>query len=373
MSDLLTSGLSDPVYVSQAPIKNAVTQASSALGELDKAATNAFFGLNCVNVGVPVKPNSDHYGVTLFVRPRLNLSYDNISGVRNMTSMLTDNQYTLPRVVRALLDPVSNKGLPINSQLTVQKLSTPIVDEKNAFIPILSNLLTGISGWPDSVMDTHTSPTGLANETWSMIDSLPMDYSTYDLTATFRNVSGDPISFLMHIWTQYAARVCEGSMMPWPDSIIENEMDYNTRIYRLVLDPTRRYVQKIAACGYAFPYVNPTAAAFNYDIQSPIAQDIAELSVPFKCNGAIYNDPILILEFNETVCDFNIDMKDSIRQDAMVKVPREILHLFNNRCYPRIETDGSMELTWWATNDYYIQICKKYGSIIPSKYIPSEL
>lgn len=344
-------------YINQSAVRDAVSKAGSSRGELSKAATNAMFGFNHRNVGVPVKPNDDNHGITLFSRPRLNLSYDNISGVRTFAPLLTAEQATLQRAVRCTLDPLSHKG---TDEKILYPLTCPIVDPYNPFIPMLSNLLISISGWPDSVMDTHTSPNGLANESWSMIDSLPLDLSTQDLTANFRNMSGDPISLLMHVWTQYASRVAEGSMLPWPEAIAENEMDYNTRIWRLVLDPTRKYIQKIAACGYGFPYVNPLGAAFNFDAASPLVMDNQEISIPFKCSGFIYNDPILVIEFNCLVEEFNPNMANGVRESTnpnvaslMTKLTDDEKDYFNYMAYPRISEDGTMELEWWVnTHDY---------------------
>ena len=219
-------------------------------------------------------------------------------------------------------------------------------------------------------MDTHTSPNGLANESWSMIDSLPNDYSTYDLTLNFRNMSGDPISLIMHIWTQYAARVSEGSMSPWPEAIAENEMDYNCRIYRLVLDDKRKYVQKIAATGYSSPYVNPIGAAFNYDVNQPTITDNKEISVPFKCSGIMYNDPILVTYFNALVSGWNGNMKNGVREQAMVKVPEELKNYFNYSAYPRISEDGVMELEWWVNKiDYEESVRGGKVEFNPEDYI----
>ena len=150
-------------YKNQSAIRDAVLKVGSSRGELSKAATNAFWGFNHRNVGSQVKPNSDNHGLTFFTRPRLNLSYDNISGVRNFSPLLTGDENALPRAIRCILDPVSHRGID-NSQIRGlhTPLSCPIVDPDNAFIPLLSNLLISISGWNDSVMDTHTSPNRLA-------------------------------------------------------------------------------------------------------------------------------------------------------------------------------------------------------------------
>ena len=352
--------------LNQSAIRDAVSKAGSSRGELSKAATNAFYGFNHRNVGAQVKPNSDNHGLTFFTRPRLNLSYNNIAGTRTFAPLLTDDQFTMARAIRCILDPVSHRGIEKPQHST---FASPIVDPLNPFIPVMSNLLVSISGWPDSVMDTHTSPNGIANESWSMIDSLPTDNSTNDITVNLRNMSGDPISLLMHIWTQYASRVSEGSMLPWPEAIAENEKDYDTRIYRLVLDNRRKYITKFAACGYGAPYVNPLGADFNYDSSQPLIQDNQEKSIPFKCSGFIYNDPILIIEFNSLVAEYNKAMANDVREQQMVKLKDEEKDYFNYRSYPRIAEDGSMELEWWVNKHDYQDAADELAAFNPNQYI----
>jgi hypothetical protein len=133
--------------------------------------------------------------------------------------------------------------------------------------------------------------------------------------------------------------------------IVENEIDYMTRIYRLVLDPTRTYVQKIANCGAAFPTAVPMGAAFNYTSDSPLANDNEQISIPFQCIGVEYNDPISIQEFNATVVYFNPEMDDGSRSQLFTKLSKSELALFNYQGYPRIAEDN--ELEWWVSNDVY--------------------
>ena len=216
---------------------------------------------------------------------------------------------------------------------------------------MLTNNLLSISGWPDVDVDTYTSQEGLAKESWTMVDDIPRNYGTFSLTANFRNIIGDPISALFFAWTHYAMAVSRGELVPYPDMIVENEIDYMTRIYRLVLDPTRTYVQKIANCGAAFPTAVPMGAAFNYSTDSPLANDNEQLSIPFQCMGVEYNDPISIQEFNATVTLFNPQMGDKTRHQLFKKLSKSELTIFNYNGYPRIAEDN--ELEWWVPNDTY--------------------
>tara|TARA_B100000700_G_scaffold288181_1_gene344443 strand:- start:5806 stop:6834 length:1029 start_codon:yes stop_codon:yes gene_type:complete len=316
----------------------------SGLGNLSATATNVHKGINHRGVGNPVTQNTDNHGLTFFTRPRLNLSYDNLSASRILAPLLTQSELTQQRLIRVLLDPDGTKS--------PRSVKAPgLVDERSAFIPMLTNNLLSISGWPDVDVDTYTSQEGIAKESWSMIDDIPRNYGTYSLTANFRNIIGDPISALFYAWTHYAMAVGRGELVPYPEMIVENEIDYMTRIYRLVLDPTRTYVQKIANCGAAFPTAVPMGAAFNYSADSPLANDNEQISIPFQCIGVEYNDPISIQEFNATVAYFNPEMGDATREQLFTKLTKSELSLFNYQGYPRIAEDN--ELEWWVAKDTY--------------------
>ena len=310
--------------------------------EVTSAMTSLFRGINHRNQGNLVPANTDVSGLTFFTRPRLNLSYDNISVDRRFYPLLNQDTMSLQRAVRNLLDPIG--GLS-------EARKTPIINNRNPFITILSNNLINLTGWPDVVVDAFTSNEGLNKEVYTMVDGYAKILGTFDLTATFKNIQGDPITLLFFAWTQYALLVQSGLMMPYPECIVENEIDYQTRIYRLVLDKSKRFVQKIAACGAAFPTANPFGSHFDFDATTPLNQANNEISIPFKCVGAEYNDPISIIEFNQTVKLFCPTMDEDRRATSMVLLQPNELNLFNYEGYPYIT--GENELQWWVEPEVY--------------------
>jgi hypothetical protein len=143
--------------------------------------------------------------------------------------------------------------------------------------------------------------------------------------------------------------------------IIENEVDYQTRIYRLILDPSRKYVQKIAACGAGFPISAPIGAAFNFESDTPINRANDQIQMTFRCVGAMYQDDILIDEFNRTVSMHNRDMEtDSSRASEMTKLTPEYFNLFNFKGYPRINPD-TYELEWWVNTADFKELLNSLG------------
>ncbi len=322
----------------------------SGLGNLSEAMVNTLIGINHRGVGNPVPYNQDNQGLTFFTRPRLNLSYNNLSADRRLSILGAGKGNKLghyPSAIRQWLDPELSKALYDGGD------RSGLVDPNLPFIPLLGNNLVSLSGWPDPMAEYYNSDEGLAKETWGMVDGIDSIYSSFDLNATFRNIVGDPISLLFQVWLIYMSMVYQGRMVPYPDSEMLREIDYQTRIYRLILDPTRTYVQKIAACGAAFPYSSALGQAFDFSSDSPFEQSRAsQISIPFRCFGATYQDPILMREFNDVVEMFNPSMNSLMRDQYMTKISREQLLNYNYNGYPRINMDTN-ELEWWDFTTEY--------------------
>lgn len=339
-------------------------------GSINSAIGNNFYGINHRQTPGAIQINKDYYGLTFFTRPRLNLSTDNLRGVRLLAPLLTNNKDSIQRIIRVLLDPNvinANTGNQNTETGNNAGYESQFVDNNQAFIPILTNTLLSISGWPDVMVDTMTSAQGVYKEQYSMVDSVSTNYSTYDITANFRNIPGDPITALFLNWIHYSSLVYQGEITPYPQFIMENEIDYQTRIYRLVLDVNKQRVTKIGACGAAFPLNAPIAASFNYEHDKPINSSNDQISINFRCMGAMYQDDLLIDEFNRTTSLFNSKFHPEefympfanqengstvFSNDYYTQIPMAALDLFNNRGYPRINP-YSYELEWWIQNEHY--------------------
>ena len=319
---------------------------NTPIGSLDKAIGNNLYGINHRQIPGLVPSNKDSYGLTFFVRPQLNLQSDNVRNDRRFSPLLTDNALTIQRYVRTMLDPRLVEGYTFNTN-KIPGIPSPLLDNNMAFIPILTNNLNTISGWPDLTAPTHEYSPGLYNEGYSLVDGVTRNYSTFDIDASFRNTKGDPILYMFYIWLHYSSLVFEGRFVPYVDFITENEIDYNTRIYRLVLDPQKETVRKIAACGAAFPISVPTGSFFDFNSERPYNDQNKDITIRFRCMGAEFFDDILIKEFNDTVVIFNPDMSDRYRESGMVKVSKNLISMFNNRGYPRINPQTN-ELEWWV-------------------------
>jgi hypothetical protein len=258
-----------------------------------------------------------------------------------------------------MLDPRAQLGHQPKSSNNVEALYPPIpcplVDSSQAFIPVLTNNLLTLSGWPDVVAPVFESESGMYKESYAQVDGLSRNYESFDLDASFRNTRGDPILYMFYIWLQYMSDVFEGKLVPYMDYLVENVIDYNTRIYRLVLDVNKQKVKKIAATGASFPVSVPTGSFFDFNSETPYSDQNKDITIRFRCMGADYLDDILIKEFNDTVKIFNPSMFNRYRDQEMVRVSQKTLPLFNNRGYPRID-ETTYDLEWWVSKDMYASV-----------------
>ena len=298
----------DPTTGQEVVISSSIDQMleNMPIGSISKAIGNNMYGINFRQTGNPVPRAKDMYGFTFFTRPQLNLTRLNVTNYRGFYNLLTDNNLSYQAFTRLMLDP----RLQHNGQL-----KCPFVDMNNPFIPILTNNIQSLSGWPDLTVPTYTSEAGQFGEEHSFVDGVTNHYESFDLDVTFKNTKGNPLIYFFYIWIKYQTLVFEGILNPYIDMITENEIDYNTRIYRLVLDQQKRYVTYIGATGASFPINVPTGSLFDFNVDTPFNTRNTEINIRFRSMGFIAFEDILKLEFNKTLAIFNPDMKKVLMSD----------------------------------------------------------
>jgi hypothetical protein len=331
---------------------NSATPARSAIGD-------ALKGINHRMQRAPLPAHLDSYGIVFFTRPMLNLTHINLSRDRKFIPYLSEDPYSTARWARCTLDP---RRMYKDPSYTTDILRCPLVDNELVFIPALTNLLTTLTGWPDTTLDMYTTKEGVYKEQVSYVDSGYENYGKFTLTATFRNVLGDYIEKLFQLWTMYSAKVFQGDVLPYEDLCIQNVIDYQSRIYVLVLDKNRHFVTKIAYTGICSPETNPNGGSFDYSSEEPLNQNSKDFSISFNCSGAVYNDPLSVRNFNHAVTMFQPEMSPTrINKGFMRQVHPKHLKLFNNMCYPRIDP-LTMELMWFVQPNIYNAIVLGYNN-----------
>lgn len=332
----------------------------TSIGTRKSPISEAFLGFNHRGLPSSIPMNRDYYGMVFFTKPDLNMQAVNLRNARAFTPLLTTEEMSTPRAIRCMLDArhTEHANEPFNCKL---------VDPKQAFIPLLTNLSISMGGWPDIELPSYNSDAGIYGEQIAFVDGIGSIYRTYDMTVNFRNILGDPISALFYYWVMYEQHVYEGLMVPHAENLSETAIDYTTRIYRLVLDPSMRYVQKIACTGASYPDRINVGASFSYESNAMFDSNNQQIGINFKCIGADYFDDIIIHDFNRTAMLSNPDLGDCRVSDTayasdeyraqtgMMKVPPEYLHLFNHNGYPLINI-YTHELEWWVYKTEFTEL-----------------
>jgi len=337
--------MSDQYEERSSELKAALDYTSRTVGKgsQTRAFQEVMYGLDTMpGQGAGLPKNTDTQGLVFFTRPTMNLSYDNLALDRRLSPLMTNDPQTYPFMIRSLLDPYAARDR-----------ESPFVDANNVFMPILSNTLISMSGWPDVVGDTYTASEGAQKESWAMFDGSSHNREAWDANMTFRNIQGDPITLLMLTWIIYGTGVYQGDLLPYTRMLFENRIDYYTGIYRLVLSSDGRFVTKIART-IGFPYAISLGAAFNYQADQFLNGDNDTISVPFKCIGAEYQDPILVHEFNHVMNMTNPDM----RANRCIKLSKAERPLFRRLAYPKINVE-TLELEWYVPEGLYDVIAQE--------------
>lgn len=316
---------------------------SNGFGRYTSALTSSLYGLDIAGNHTPAPLPLEQYGLVFFTRPMMNLSYDNITAERTFSPMLTKDRTSVAAYVQATLDPLGN-------------WNCPLVDPHNAFIPLLSNTLQSLAGWQDPVLDTYTSASGMHRQQYSLGDSAVKVHGVYPLSATFRNVRGNALGYLFHVWNYYISLSYEGICDPITAFMRHNIIDYQTRIYKLTLDPSRQYVEEIVSCYAAFPLNNPAGIRGNVNAGEVLNKDIDVMSQTFQAVGATYYDPVSIYEFNTASTCLSKNFRDpALRSKTMRRLWPSEYKAFAYRAYPFIDPESAM-LQWWVTNETHREI-----------------
>lgn len=349
--------LEDPIQIEKALD---VLFRTGGIGSLSDSIGMSFNGLNHRGIANRLPMNKEQHGITFFTKPNMNMSTPNLLMDRRMYKLLSSESASIPRAIRVSLGPEICRKENIYSSL---------IDDEMIFMPILTNTLISVSGFPDLEVSTFTAKDGAYKETYQMVDGVSDIYRSYDINCEFRNIDGSPSILLFAQWLHYMSLVFQGELVPRLDSIIEQRIDYQTRIWRLVLDEKREKVAHIGCCIAAIPTGISYGAIFNYEADKPFNLSNDRLSVRFSCVGVEYDQPILIEEFNAAVSLFNENMKyvnDARKAKKIssytdyIKIPKDQLVNFNFNGYPRINPD-TMELEYWIDKRKYDALLAEYS------------
>lgn len=368
--------LKDPSEVEKGRIltKENVSVAAGR-GDAQTSTANIFSGFNHRNAPLLLPRNDDRVGFTFYTRPDMNFSPDNIKVSRLLLEALRGGGNSYTAAMMCMLDPQcpvasiqrSSTGDSPNSDFMpnaeLGRVGGKLLDEigfdnKCAFIPMLSNLQLSLTGFPDSSLDVYVSEEGLMREQRSYADSTRNCNNSITLSGTYHNIKGDPITTFFNLYTDYIARVKEGTFWPRWNNLLQRRSDYDMRVYRFITDSTGRYVTKFGIANAIYPLNDAMGAFMNVpDRTNGIITDIDQINITFQCDICQYNDPIIKDEFNTTVATFNPDMWPDRsskvfkpRNPNLIKIEGASKIYANTYGYPHIDIDTN-ELSWWGYKD----------------------
>ncbi len=311
-----------------------------------RPVTNILYGLNPGHTEEKLFSDVNYKTHIFITRPQLNLTNLNCILSNELIKLMTDSKDSIHSYTRLMLDP--------RLQHSDANYKSALVDPYNPFIPVLSNTLTKLGGWPDVVMATKTSEEGHMKEQLVIADGTTEIYNVFDLDLTFRNIIQEPITTIFGIWLEYMDKVHKGQLMPYLDMIIRREIDYMSRIYVVITGENDNVIKKIANIGAGFPITNPMGMFFDYDRNGNNRTNVKDINIRFKCIGAEYNKHNSMLDFNTLVAAFHPKMKQMHKGNGtsgMMQVPEDLFDVFKYRMYPYIDLSTN-RLLWYIDEEY---------------------
>lgn len=244
-----------------------------------------------------VQINAEMVGLTFFTRPRL-----------NMTTMSLRQDPAL--AILDTLDPLSwmfslrcnlDSAFARSPQGRDAAAMCPWFNDETPFNVPLSNMLTGISGWPDFSVEYETTESGYFSEDMTMVRGSDWGRRTYDLSCTFRDIQGGYLMAYFYYWLRAMALQMDGTIVAYPEDREANRFNYTCSIYRFVLDPSMRTITKWAKATGCYPVSLPIGDVFNFGPGDSFIHTSQSFTIPFKANNVSYMDPRHLAAFNTLV------------------------------------------------------------------------
>lgn len=299
-----------------------------------------------------IESDVSRQGYVFIGRPVLNLRDSSLKQDRILSLINSLSSNTLSFGIRCWLDPIFSQR---NKIATIIKGSN-LIDDSLPFIPVLSNTLKTMSGWPDPVLNTESTEGGFFSENLTFAKGFDELRKSVTFNLSFRDLQGSPVLSLFTIWFRFIHLVTRGIVLAYNKYIEERKICYSCSIYRFVLDTSGRFIKYWGKATGCFPISYPMGGYLNYDIANPISNFGNNITIPFTVNMPEMMDPIILSDFNMWVKRFcsDVESMDILTQDEQVHN--------NFKGIPYIDTkSGTNELQWRI--DKSLKVTDPYDSI----------
>ncbi|KAB3419236.1 hypothetical protein F9Z84_06940 [Escherichia coli] len=309
---------------------------------------NSLRGLRIVGKGPAMMPLADNtIGLGLVTRPQLNLTDDNISRSEKLVSLYGVGPNSVGAYIRGMLDErwaAANNPILLNNKLP--------------FITCLTEYLKTSTGFNDLQISIDTSEPGLRSQVYQRVASKLEDNSVYTINQTYFNPKPSVIQGLFQYWEDYISEVTSGDRQVSPRTwyLMGNRIDYDCRIYHLIMNKDSYFLEHIFATVQSIPISYPAGAIASIDnTQNSLrgeGQD--DFSVQFSSAGQRMDEWGLIQAFNEHSFLYNPTIRPETRNSYYRELDPTEYVAYGYGAYPlllpRITDNGrtGIKLTWWV-------------------------
>lgn len=305
---------------------------------------NILHGIKILGSGVQLAPMADDIiGLMFIPRPVLNLSDENVSKSPRFAKLYKADSNSLGGYIRGLLD--YRVGRTYNH---------PALDNLNAWMPLLTNLLQKSDGFPDLELESSTTQPGIRQEVYQWIEGVMETNGIITINQTYKNVRGGILPYLFGVWEHYIPEVRLGDhgMEPYWEAQYQNYWDFDTRIYHLFMNPNMVNIESIYMTISSVPTTHPQGSLASIDMTQAGRRGPGQdtFDVQFKSIGARADTFECVDGFNGATVKFNEDMADGKRHKHYRKLDRTEFLDNNYKAYPWININ-TMELEWWVPDE----------------------
>ncbi|QDB70265.1 hypothetical protein CF8_0097 [Aeromonas phage CF8] len=315
---------------------------------------NSLRGFRILGTGPAMMPLSDNtIGLSFVTRPQLNLTDDNISRSEKLCSLLGCSQYSIGAYVRGMLDErwaAANQPVAVNNKIP--------------FIPCLTGYLKTSTGFGDLQMQIQGSDPGIREQVYQRVASKLEENGMYTMSQTYFNPKPMVIPALFQTWQDYISEVVSGDrhLTPRDFYLFSNRVDFDCRIYHLIMNKDAEYLEHIFATVQSIPNTYQAGALANIDnTQNSIrAEGQDDFSVQFSSVGMRFNELGLIQAFNEHSFSYNPGLRPDKRLSYYRMLKTSEYEEYGYGAYPlllpmqddRRNPNGvgryGIKLTWWV-------------------------
>lgn len=315
------------------------------------ALINTVRGFRIIGTGPAMMPLSDNtIGLSFVTRPQLNLTDDNLSRSDRLKHLIGAGPDSIAGYIRGVLDErwaAANQPIMLNNKIP--------------FIASLTSYLKTSTGFGDLQMEIQTTQPGLRNQVYQRVASKLEENGLYTMSQTYFNPKPGFIPGLFQTWMDWISEVTSGDrrLSPRDSYLFGNRVDFDCRIYHLIMNKDSRFVEQIFATVQSIPNSYPAGSQANIDNtqSSNRGEGQDDFSVQFSSTGMRFNEWGLIQSFNEHSFGYNPGLKPQYRHQRFRELKPSEYSQYSYDAYPLIlpvrEMMGGvmrtgMKLTWWV-------------------------